>query len=447
MNGLSPKEKVALAHDYIYDQHPIGLPHLSQWQVRESLEVPTACTNGKHMTYNPEWIGQLPSNAVKAIVLHELAHVLFGHQLRRGDRDPRLWNIAADLEINGHLMPWYTDLNALDVLTDEDGVAQGVFPECGRYKMLDNNRSAEWYYNKLVEEVEGHEDYRNAREAYENQGEPFDSDEENAGENQSKDTPEDTPEDTPKAGTEEAFQQKIKDYLGDDYDKPSLGEVLDAPSLEEDRLQVEEEWKETVSQAVVLQKQQGKGFGQDVDVFESLTNKRNKDNWKAMLSDWINKRSLGGYSYKRFSRRHGYRTDVLLPNNKSKNKTSGVMILDTSGSMGRDEMDESLRVVDKICRAYRKAEVTLVQCDVRVVEDHIKTFKLHDFPIKVPERWHGRGGTDMYPAINWVAKRANQFDWCIIVSDMYWEIMWTPQDVPYTKVPTCLLYTSDAADE
>ena len=45
----------------------------------------------------------------------------------------------------------------------------------------------------------------------------------------------------------------------------------------------------------------------------------------------------------------------------------------------------------------------------------------------------------MYPAIRWVAERANQFDWCIIVSDMYWEIMWTPENVPYTKVPTVYL--------
>ena len=52
-----------------YEVTQYRLPHLSQWEVRESLKIPTACTNGKHLTYNPEWIGSLPSAVVKAIVL------------------------------------------------------------------------------------------------------------------------------------------------------------------------------------------------------------------------------------------------------------------------------------------------------------------------------------------------------------------------------------------
>jgi len=448
--GLTPKEKVNLAHDYIYDEHPIGLPHLSQWKVRESVQVPTACTNGKHMTYNPEWIGKLPSNVVKAIVLHELAHVLFGHQLRRGDRDPKLWNIAADLEINGYLVQWYCDLNAYMELR-EDGIAQGIFPEYGRYKNLPSNRSAEWYYNKLVEQINETPDPNDSDYVAqpvsvdsddgegegegEGEGDPSDStgtgaggDEEGEGEGSSS-----------KSESEQVFQRKMKEFLQEDYELPGFGEVQDAPSLEEDRLEAEETWKETVSQAVVLQKEQGRGFGHEVDVFEELTNQRNKENWKNILSDWVTKRSLGGYTYKRMNRRFAYRKDICLPSNRTKNSTRGAIIVDTSGSMGRSEMDESVRVIDKVCRAFSKAEITLIQCDTRVLDEHIKTLKRHDFPLKVPEKWYGRGGTDMYPAINWVAKRANQFDWCILISDMYWEIMYKPEDVPHTKVPTVYL--------
>ena len=438
--GLTPKEKINLAHDYIYDEHPIGLPHLSQWEVRESVEIPTACTNGKHMIYNPEWIGKLPSNVVKAIVLHELAHVLFGHQLRRNDRDPKLWNIAADLEINGYLVQWYCDLNAYMELR-EDGIAQGIFPEYGRYKNLPSNRSAEWYYNKLVDQINETPDPEEEEESgiY---SEPvhIPIDELNDGEGEGEGEGEEEREGSPsKSEADQVFQRRMKEFLKEDDDLPGFGEVQDAPSLEEDRLDAEEDWKETVSQAVVLQKEQGRGFGQEVDVFEKLTNKRNKENWKSVLHDWVTKRSLGGYTYKRMNRRSAYRRDICLPSNRTKNSTRGVIITDTSGSMGRNEMDEAIRVIDKVCRAFSKAEVTLIQCDTRVIDEHIKTFKRHDFPLKVPERWYGRGGTDMYPPIKWVAERANQFDWCIIVSDMYWEIMYKPEDVPHTKVPTVYL--------
>jgi len=453
--GLTPKEKINLAHDYIYDEHPIGLPYLSQWEVKESLKIPTACTNGKHLTYNPDWIGSLPSDVVKAIVLHEVAHVLFGHQLRCGSRDRRLWNIAADLEINGHLIPWYDTLDVTHELR-EDGLAGGVFPLYGRYISMDDGKAAEWYYNKLVKEITEQPDPEGDEGEGEGEGDKDGGSGEGSGSGDPPSHIVEDPASTEEADTdpapaegsdkgegrgnnaEESFQRKVKEFLGEDYDNPGLGQVEAAPDVGDDKIAAEEEWKEMVSDAIVLQKEQGGGFGQHLDILDQLINKRCNNNWQ-VLRDWVSKRSLGGYTYKRFSRRHGWRKDILLPNNKTKNQTRGVMILDTSGSMGRDECDEAVRQMDKICREYRKAEITLIQCDTRVIDQHIKQFRATDFPLKIPEKWYGRGGTHMYPAINWVSQRANEFDWCILVSDMYWEVMYSPDEIPHTKIPTVYL--------
>lgn len=432
--GLTPKEKISHAHDYLHEEHPIGIPFLSKWKIIEDDSIPTACTNGVTLKYSPTWIGKLPSNVVKAIVLHEVAHVLFGHQLRRGSRDHKLWNIAADLAINSHLEPWYGELGVLSELK-KDGIAAGIFPLEGKYLELPPGKSAEWYYERVVDLVNEPDQPEEGEdgEQGEGQADPPDgaiTDPGPTGEAEGK-------ADSKSEGEEE-FQERIKDFLGDDYDKPGFGDIEDSPEASDDPIEAEEDWKEMVSDAVVLQKAQGKGLGKGMDILEDHVNKRANNGW-AILRQWITKLSIGGYTWKRPSRRHGWRKGIVLPNNRTKNKTSGVVILDTSGSMGRSECDEAMRQIDRICREYGSAEVTLVQCDTVVHEDAVKKFTKADFPLKVPEVWYGRGGTEMYPAIRWVAERAAQFDWCILVSDMYWEVMWTPEDVPHTGVPTVYL--------
>jgi len=469
--GLTPKEKISHAHDYLHEEHPIGIPFLSKWKVIEDDSIPTACTNGATLKYSPTWVGKLPSNVVKAIVLHEVAHVLFGHNLRRGDRDPRLWNVAADLAINSHLEPWYEDLGVLHELKHGEDAA-GLFPLEGKYASLPSCKSAEWYYEKVLELVnqppeegedeggdEGEGEGQGEQGEGEGQAEPpegaiidpgppsegGDQTGDQTGEGQGE--PGEDKDADPSNGKgkgegkgegERELQDRIKDFLGDDYDKPGFGEVEDSPEVSDDPIEAEEGWKEMVSEAVVMQKAQGKGLGQGMDILQDHVNKRANNGW-ALLRQWITKLSIGGYTWKRPSRRHGWRKNILLPNNRTKNKTSGVVILDTSGSMGRNECDEAMRQIDKICREYSNAEVTLVQCDTRVHEGAVKKFTKADFPLKVPEVWYGRGGTEMYPSIEWVAKRSSQYDWCIMVSDMYWEVMWEPENVPHTGVPTVYL--------
>lgn len=451
-NGLTPKEKIINAQDYLWSEHPIGIPFLSKWKIVEDSGIETACTNGKYLRYSPEWIDKLSSQIVKGIMLHEVAHVLFAHHVRRGDRDPRLWNVAADLAINSHLEPWYNNLGILSDLKG-DGVAAGIFPLEGNYLSMPPGKSAEWYYTKLVEEINSEEeddqctDGDGDGEAVGDSSQPGrqslgnadvnESTEQGTGEGEVDTNSQPTSGGSPSKSQaeEDKFQERVKKYLGDDYNKPSLGGVEDAPTSEQqDSAEVEEEWKDMVADAVVLQKQQGKGLGEGLSMMDHV-NKRANNGW-ALLRQWISKKALGGYTWKRPSRRHGHRRGVMLPDNKTKNKTTGVVIVDTSGSMGDSECAEAINQIDKIIREYRNATVTLVQCDTRVIEAGTRTFTNASFPLKIPNEWYGRGGTNMIPSIRWVQQRASEYDWCLIVSDMYWEVMWQDHAVPHTGVPT-----------
>lgn len=64
-------------------------------------EYPTAATDGKDIFYNEDFIRSLPPKQVDGLLLHEVLHAALLHCLRCGTRDQQIWNIAADIVING----------------------------------------------------------------------------------------------------------------------------------------------------------------------------------------------------------------------------------------------------------------------------------------------------------------------------------------------------------
>lgn len=82
-----------------------SLSHKWDWK------IPTACTNGLEIRYNPDFFMGLDKEEQLFLILHETLHVAFQHMMRLNDRDPRKWNIAADYVINlilvkqGYKMP------------------------------------------------------------------------------------------------------------------------------------------------------------------------------------------------------------------------------------------------------------------------------------------------------------------------------------------------------
>jgi predicted metal-dependent peptidase len=66
-------------------------------------EVPTAATDGYTLLINPLFFFDLTVNERIALLAHEALHVALDHMHRRGNREPKLWNVAADYVINYHL--------------------------------------------------------------------------------------------------------------------------------------------------------------------------------------------------------------------------------------------------------------------------------------------------------------------------------------------------------
>lgn len=68
-------------------------------------DIPTAGVDARGKLYvNPEFVESLDVDQVTFLLAHETMHVVWQHALREGERDHKVWNIAADAVINQLLM-------------------------------------------------------------------------------------------------------------------------------------------------------------------------------------------------------------------------------------------------------------------------------------------------------------------------------------------------------
>jgi predicted metal-dependent peptidase len=66
-----------------------------------SETIPTAATNGRDIYLNPQFFDSLSTAQQDGLILHEVLHAALLHPFRLGVRDLELWNIAADIVVNG----------------------------------------------------------------------------------------------------------------------------------------------------------------------------------------------------------------------------------------------------------------------------------------------------------------------------------------------------------
>ena len=92
--------KLAKAKTALILEHPfVGTIALSMpFEFDESIK--TAATNGKRIKFNPEFVDSLTDEEVKFLVAHECFHPMLEHNFRRGERQGKRWNMAADYVIN-----------------------------------------------------------------------------------------------------------------------------------------------------------------------------------------------------------------------------------------------------------------------------------------------------------------------------------------------------------
>ena len=92
--------KIRVARNRIVSDYSMLTPILLSVKIEEDNNIPTAYTNGYWIKYNPVFVDTLSRKQTLTLLVHEFLHIMLAHHIRRDNRNPTKWNMAADYVIN-----------------------------------------------------------------------------------------------------------------------------------------------------------------------------------------------------------------------------------------------------------------------------------------------------------------------------------------------------------
>ena len=101
---MEATQKIARSKTKLLIKHPFfGSLALSLHFIQQS-DGKTMATDGTKIFWSEDFVDRCSEDEVTGVIAHEVMHVAMKHMLRRGERNPERWNIAADYVINDILI-------------------------------------------------------------------------------------------------------------------------------------------------------------------------------------------------------------------------------------------------------------------------------------------------------------------------------------------------------
>jgi len=341
--------------------------------------LPTMATDGSRIVYNSAFVQQLNPAELEGTLAHEVLHCALGHQCRRGDRDPELWNEAADFAINPIL------------------VGNGFTLPAGA--LLDpafNNLSAEEIYARLLQRTSGSRAGPKQEEQHAS-GAGGNSDNSREGQQPGAANPKlGSSDEAASKQAGEASQSAIPGSM-----RPGgFGEVSDAvdeegqPASPAERHRQQHEWSIAAEQALRSAKACGhEPAGIDRPLSES---RQSRQDWRALLRDFVAATMPSDYRWSPPNHRY-IASGLYLPSVERRNLGEIVIAVDTSGSIGKQELEQFAGEVSAISEEAKPEAIHVVYCDAAV--QSAQQFGPSE-PIRLEPK--GGGGTDFCPVFQWV---------------------------------------------
>ena len=317
----------------------------------------TAAVDGRNLYFNTQFFNAMDNKEIEFVVAHEILHMVFDHLGRREERNPMLYNIAADYIVNNTLM-------------DERIGAKPKIVDCYQdFKY--RGWTSEEVYDELFEEAK-----KNGEEAIKQLGEMLDEHLDAEGDSDSENGGEET-----------------KDSNGNSVSKSQ-------PKYSKEELErIKDEIKEGMLSAA-----QAAGAGNVpagvARMIKELTEP--KMNWRELLRQQIQSTIRNDYTFARPSRK-GWHTGAVLPGMNFDETIDICIALDMSGSIGNAQAQDFLGEVKGIMDEYKDYKIKIWCFDTAVYnEDDFSADdgrELTDYDIK------GGGGTDFM--VNWTYMKEN----------------------------------------
>lgn len=297
----------------------------------------TAATDGRKFYYNSEFINNLPLKQLEFLFGHEVLHVVYDHMGRRGNRDPKLWNIADDYCVNQDLV--------------EQRVGEKI--PVALYDAKFKGQSAEEVYDYLYENAE-------------------------------------------KIDIGKLLQQVLDEHLDGEGDGDGEGddEGGNRPKLSKAEMDaIRDEIKEAVLQAA-----QAVGAGNLPAGVKRMIKDLTEPviSWQELLQQQIQSIIKDDFTWMRPSRR-GWHMDAVMPGMKPGETIDICIAIDTSGSISERDIKDFMSEIQGIMDAYNEYKIKVWCFDTEVYNEQSFTSEnLDDIAGYEPA---GGGGTDFMA--NW----------------------------------------------
>ena len=344
---------------------------------------PACITDARALYFNPDYIDKLSLEQTQFVLAREALHCALSHFARRQHRIKARWDIACEYSINPVLVSdGLTPPPATIVIADYEGMtAEEIYPY-----IQDNEDD-----DTLEENVQSGQDsdpgksgkQKNKENREGGQGEPPNQEDANSG-----------------GATETQQQQELSGEQGAAQPEPLSASELDALSTQ---------WQQRMAGAALQAQQAGKLAGKLARMVGEMLQPRLP--WRMLLARYMTQVARDDYSYARPSRREG---EMIMPSLRS-SQANIVVALDTSGSVSNQELAEFLAEINTL-KAQLRASITLHACDTELATSGPWIFEAWE-EFKLPEEFHGGGGTDFRPIFSWMEQQGLATDMLLYFTD------------------------------
>jgi predicted metal-dependent peptidase len=346
-------------------KHPFFATLMMATPSVETRDIPTAATDMAKLYYNPDFIDSLPNDELVLFVLaHEVMHIALEHGMRLQGRNPQLWNIAADFAIN--------------LVLKDSGFE--VWDKClidDKYKGM----SADAIYEQLR-----------------------------------KDCDKAMKQGKPKPGEKGSAIGDGGGMIGDIKQPEGAGD----PAAE---AKLQRSGQQRVAQAASVARMAGKLNGELERLVGEILDP--KVPWKDLLRDYMTRTTKDDETWTKRNRRF---QGVYLPTRHSERMGEFIVIGDTSGSIGQEELDQVAAEVQSVADQVKPERIRVVWADTRVAGEQV--FEDGELILMKPK---GGGGTDMRVPLEHVEQYEPQV--VVLITDGY--TPWPDVEPPYPLIVVC----------
>lgn len=400
------------------------------------LRVRTACTDGNSVYFDIAFLSSLSRDEQTFVLAHEIWHAVMMHLVRRQNRDPQLFNIATDKEVNAMLK--------------NDGLrppAEVLFPDKD-----EEGKCAEEIYEMLLKKMKQQKQNQQQQNGKGGQG--------NGGDNGSGNGNED-------GSLNGQFDKHIYDGMedgqpngGSDGDEsgstdgngqPSpYGKVTDKygeVGFDSDyQPKVSKDFADKMRETIVAEAQRYEKMKGNLPAhIKALVKKVTSAEipWQEVLARFVTRcYNSGKRSWIPPNRRHVH--NGLYLQSRQADKIRLACVIDTSGSTCGDR-GKFLAELNSLIKSFGLYDLWLIECDAEV--GAVKHYTQDDYLEQEIDNGEyamtGGGGTELLPGFNAIVDEQMEVDAVICLTDGYIDNIPTNP----TGLPTLWVITKDGTED